>query len=96
MSGLFEMMSFTLSKSVSRRWEKVKESTRKAGEERAVRLRQAQKEGGGGEGGGVQAERLILGMQGVGGSRAGGTKGGGGEQIEGDSMGGGGRMTKWM
>jgi hypothetical protein len=96
MGKVFKMMRFTLSKSVSRRWEKVKESTRKAGEERGVRLRQAQKEGGGGEEGSVQADRLILWVQGGGAGRAAGAKGGGGEQRDGESIGGGGRMTKWM
>jgi hypothetical protein len=40
MGEVFKMMRFTLSKSVSRRWEKVKESTRKAGDGRGMRLRQ--------------------------------------------------------
>jgi hypothetical protein len=87
---------FTLSKSVSRRWEKVNESTRKAGVARVVRLRHAQKEGGGGREGSGHAETLTFRMQCVSGGGEVGTKGGGGMQMEGDSMGGGGRMAKWM
>ncbi len=72
----------------------MKESTRKAGEERWVRLRQEQKEGGGGACGRGHSDSVTFAIQGgVGGGET-EAKGGGGWQRDGDVAGGGGWMKK--
>lgn len=88
--------SCTLSKSVSSRWENVKESTRKAGEERGMRFRQEQNEGGGGDSGSGHEDRATFAAQVCRPCVVEGEKGGGGEQREGEVGGGGGRRRKWM
>ncbi len=70
------------------------ESTRSAGEEREVRLRQEQKEGGGGEEDMGHDDRLTFKVQGGAIGELEREKGGGGRQSEGEFAGGGGRMEK--
>lgn len=74
----------------------MKESTRKAGEARAVRLRQEQKEGGGGEEGRGHNDRVTFKVQRGEMGESEEEKGGGGLQKEGEFLGGGGRMKKRM
>ncbi len=74
----------------------MKESTRIAGAERGTRLRQEQKDGGGGDGGSGQDDRVTFTEQGRTPWVVEGAKGGGGEHRDGEVGGGGGRNRKWI